>query len=51
MKNQQVLTNNYTHRIPTDSVYNVFLTLILAFGVIWIIYSITSYSHYNLYLN
>lgn len=37
-------------RIPTDSVYNIILTLILAFGIVWIVYAITPYSHYSLYL-
>ena len=37
-------------RIPNDSIYNLILTLILAFGIVWVIYSLTPYSHYSLYL-
>lgn len=37
-------------RIPTDSVYNIILTLGLVFGIVWLIYVFTPYSHYNLYL-
>lgn len=37
-------------RIPNDDIYNFILTLILALGIVWIIYSITPYSHYSLYL-
>ena len=37
-------------RIPTDSVYNIILTLIIAFAIVWIIYSSTPYSHYSVYL-
>lgn len=44
----QLNQNNY--RIPTDSVYNVILTLIIAFAVVWIIYVSTPYSHYTVYL-
>ena len=50
MVNKFNFTNNSTQRIPTDSVYNIVLTLILAFGIVWIIYSLTNYSHYSLYL-
>jgi uncharacterized membrane protein len=50
MINKLNLTNSTTQRIPTDSVYNIILTLILAFGIVWVIYSLTSYSHYSLYL-
>lgn len=37
-------------RIPNNSVYNLILTLILAFGIVWLIYSLTPYTHYSLYL-
>ena len=50
MKNQLVLENNLIRRIPNDPIYNVILTLILALGIVWIIYSITPYSHYSFYL-
>jgi hypothetical protein len=50
MINQVLQKNNSTQRVPNDTVYNIILTLILAFGIIWIIYSITPYAHYSLYL-
>ena len=50
MKNQLNPTKNVGQRIPTDSVYNIILTLIIAFAIIWIIYSLIPYSHYNVYL-
>lgn len=37
-------------RIPNDYIYNLILTLVLALGIIWVIYSLTPYSHYSLYL-
>lgn len=37
-------------RIPHGNIYNLILTLILAFAIIWIIYISVPYSHYNLYL-
>lgn len=37
-------------RIPNNSIYNIILTLILAFAIIWIIYSCVPYTHYTLYL-
>ena len=43
----QILKNN---RIPNKSIYNVVLTLILAFAIIWIIYVSVPYVHYSLYL-
>ena len=43
----QILKNE---RIPNDQIYNVVLTLILTFAILWIIYISTPYSHYNLYL-
>lgn len=50
MENLLIMKSNYTQRVPTESVYNIILTLILAFGIVWIIYSATPYSHYSLYL-
>ena len=50
MKIQLDQRNNVSQRIPTDYIYNVILTLIIAFAVIWIIYSSTPYYHYNVYL-
>ena len=43
----QILKNN---RIPNESIYNLVLTLILAFTIVWIIYVSVPYVHYNLYL-
>ena len=43
-------TNNVNQRIPTDYVYNIVLTFIIAFAIIFIIYSSTPYSHCNVYL-
>lgn len=43
----QILKNN---RIPHKSVYNIILTLILAFTIVWIIYVSVPYVHYSLYL-
>ncbi len=43
----QILKSN---RIPYDSIYNLVLTLILAFAIVWIIYVSVPYFHYNLYL-
>ena len=37
-------------RIPHESIYNVILTLILAFAIVWIIYVSVPYVHYSLYL-
>ena len=37
-------------RIPNNQIYNLILTLVLALGIVWIIYSLTPYSHYSLYL-
>lgn len=42
--------NQQNKRVPNESVYIIFLTLILAFGIIWLIYSSVPYSHYSLYL-
>jgi hypothetical protein len=41
---------NTNQRIPSDSFYNVILTLIIAFAIVWIIYSSIPYSHYTVYL-
>ena len=43
----QILKNK---RIPNQSIYNIILTLILAFTIIWIIYVSVPYVHYSLYL-
>jgi hypothetical protein len=43
----QILKSN---RIPHDSIYDVVLTLILAFAIVWVIYVSVPYFHYNLYL-
>lgn len=43
----QILKNN---RVPNDSIYDIVLTLILSFAIIWIIYVSIPYIHYSLYL-
>lgn len=50
MKIQSNLINLDNKRIPTNSVYDIILTLIIAFAILWIIYSSTPYSHYSVYL-
>ena len=37
-------------RIPNEYIYNIFITLILAFAILWLIYIIVPNSHYKLYL-
>jgi uncharacterized membrane protein YesL len=39
-----------TQRIPNNSIYNIFITIVIAVLIIWIIYIFTSQSHYNLYI-
>ena len=46
----KIQLNQTNKRIPTNSIYNLILTLILAFAIIWIIYISTPYSHYSVYL-
>ena len=41
---------NKPQRQPNNSIYNIFLTLILAILIIWIIYIFVPYSHYNIYI-
>ena len=48
IQSNQINLNN--QRIPTSSVYDIILTLIIAFAILWIIYSSTPYSHYSVYL-
>ena len=48
IQSAQINLNN--QRIPTSSVYDIILTLIIAFAILWIIYSSTPYSHYSVYL-
>ncbi len=44
------LLNQKQQRIPTNNVYDVFLTLILAIVILLIIYTFVPFSHYNLYI-
>ncbi len=37
-------------RIPNNQIYNIFITLILAITILWLIYIFTPISHYNLYI-
>lgn len=45
----KIILNN-KKRDSYESIYNIILTLVLAFSIIWIIYVSTPYSHYSLYL-
>ena len=38
------------NRIPHESIYNIIITLVIAFAILWIIYISIPYSHYSLYL-
>ncbi len=37
-------------RQPSETVYNIFLTIILAIVIVLIIYYFVPYSHYNIYI-
>ncbi len=37
-------------RVPNNEIYDIFITIILAVLIIWLIYVMTPYSHYNLYI-
>lgn len=37
-------------RIPNNSIYDIILTLILAFAIVWILYVSVPYVHYCFYL-
>lgn len=50
MKIQLNPINLNNKRIPMQTVYDLILTLIIAFAVVWIIYVSTPYLHYNVYL-
>ena len=50
MKIQLNSTNNVAERIPNYYIYNIIFTLIIAFAIVWIIYSSVPYSHYSVYL-
>ncbi len=41
---------NKQERVPHQNIYNILLTLILAFAILWIIYISVSYTPYRLYL-
>ena len=41
---------NKLKRNPNNFIYNIFLTLILAILIIWLIYIFVPYKHYNLYI-
>ena len=49
MKNQTIPLQK-KNRIPNSFIYNIILTIILAFAVIWLIYITVPYSTYRLYL-
>ncbi len=42
--------NSKPLRIPTDNVYNIFITIILAIVILTLIYTFVPFSHYNLYI-
>ena len=46
----KIQLNQKNQRISNESIYTIFLTLVLAFAIIWIIYVSVPYNHYNLYL-
>ena len=46
-ENQNIIK---TQREPNNSIYNLMLTLILAFAIVWVIYICVGYSNYNVYL-
>lgn len=46
----KILLNHKSERIPNESVYNLIITLILAFAIVWLIYVGVPYYHYSLYL-
>ena len=41
---------NKQERIPNQSIYDIMITLILAFAILWIIYVSVPYYSYRLYL-
>ena len=47
MKNFQI---NKPLRIAHEDIYTTFLTLIIAFAILWILYITTPYNSYRLYL-
>jgi hypothetical protein len=48
IQSNQINLNN--QRIPTNSVYDIIITIIIASAILWIIYTSTPYSHYSFYL-
>ena len=44
------LNLNKPQRQPNNLIYNIFLTLILAILIIWLIYIFVPNSHYNIYI-
>ncbi len=44
------LLNQEPKRIPTNNVYDVFLTIIISIVILLIIYTFVPFSHYNLYI-
>lgn len=47
MKNYQI---NKPLRITHDNIYTIFLTLVIAFAILWILYIGIPYNSYRLYL-
>ena len=39
-----------TNRIPHEQIYNIIITIVIAFAILWIIYVSVPYSHYSVYL-
>ena len=44
------LLNQKKQRIPTNNVYDVFLTIIISIVILSIIYILVPFSHYNIYI-
>jgi hypothetical protein len=48
--NYQIKNYQKNPRIPNETIYNIILTLALAFAIVWIIYITVPYTHYRFYL-
>jgi hypothetical protein len=44
------LLNQKTQRIPSNNIYDVFLTIIISIVILLVIYTFVPFSHYNLYI-
>lgn len=48
MKNYQIIKPS---RLAHENIYTTFLTLVIAFAILWILYITTPYNSYRLYLS